>query len=328
MFTAANPGIPAGGFIGESKFDILRAHAGGTDRTARAGLVPGGTTHARRLAIVSSFMERLGLEFPVVIKPDQGQRGTGVAIVRSSAELESPITCIAGDAIVQEYVPGLEFGVFYYRHPAEARGHIFSITEKRFPAVIGDGRSTLDDLILADDRAVCLQRVHRRVHRAHLNQVPDRGVSIPLVEIGSHCRGSLFLDASHLVTPALERAFDAIAQSSGFYFGRFDVRTASVEDFTAHGQFRILELNGVTSESTNIYDPGNSLLTAYRVLAAQWRLAFEIGAENRRRGVAVTPLPALWRLILEYRRQARLVPRDTRSHATDAASGLNAQVPA
>jgi membrane protein DedA with SNARE-associated domain len=328
VFTAANPDIPAGGFIGESKFEILRALAAGNGKVARAGLVPGGTSPARRLSIAGAFMERLGLDFPVVIKPDQGQRGTGVAIVRSTAELESRLGDIAGDAIVQEYVPGLEFGVFYYRHPAESRGHIFSITEKRFPAVIGDGRSTLDDLILADDRAVCMRTLHCQVHRARLTHVPARGETVALVEIGSHCRGSLFLDGRHLITPAVEQAFDAVAQNSGFYFGRFDVRAASVEDFLERGEFRILELNGVTSESTNIYDPGHGLWSAYRVLAAQWRLAFEIGAENRRRGVAVTPLPGLWRLIREYRRQARLAPRDTRSHTADAAAGLNAQVPA
>jgi len=248
--------------------------------------------------------------------------------VRSSEELESRIRDIAGDAIVQEYVAGLEFGVFYYRRPAESRGHVFSITEKRFPSVVGDGRSTLDELILTDDRAMCMSPLHRRMHRARLTHAPAKGETVPLVEIGSHCRGSLFLDAGRLITPALEQAVDAVAQSAGFYFGRFDVRAASVEGFTERGEFRILELNGVTSESTNIYDPGRGLWSAYRVLAAQWRLAFEIGAENHRRGVAVTPLAGLCRLVREYRRQARLVPGDTRGHAADAASGLNAQVPA
>jgi membrane protein DedA with SNARE-associated domain len=326
VFTAANPDIPAGGFVGESKFDILRALAAGSDKVARAGLVPGGTTAARRFSIARSIMDRLALDFPVVVKPDQGQRGSGVAIVRSSAELESALACIAGDAIVQEYAAGLEFGVFYYRHPAHSRGRIFSITEKRFPAVIGDGRSTMEDLILADDRAVCLQHVHRNAHAAHLDRVPGPGEPVPLVEIGSHCRGSLFLDASHLVTATLERAVDAIAQSSGFYFGRFDVRAASVEEFAARGTFRILELNGVTSESTNIYDPGYGLFTAYRVLSAQWRLAFDIGAENHRRGVPTTSLAGLWRLFRRFRRDSRVRRPDTACGTTDVFQRVRAQV--
>jgi len=309
VFTAANPDIPGGGFIGESKFDILRGLSDSGDLVARAALVSASTSHERRLAIARGFMERSGLTFPVVIKPDQGQRGSGVAIVRSDGELSARIAGVTRDLIIQEYVPGLEFGVFYYRRPSDSRGRIFSITEKRFPAVWGDGRRTLEDLILADDRAVCLEHIHRRVHKASLNRVPKAGETVQLVEIGSHCRGSLFLDATHLVTPELEAAFDAVAQRfGGFYFGRFDVRAPSVEEFSMKAQFRIIELNGVSSEATNIYDPTNTVWTAYRVLRAQWRLAFEIGEENRRRGIAPTPVVDLLSLVRQYRRVARVHP--------------------
>ncbi len=306
VFTAANPDIPGGGFIGESKFEILRRLSRTPNRVARAALVPGDAPPDRRAAIARAFMDHARLSLPVVVKPDQGQRGAGVAIVRSERDLDAAIASLTGDIIVQEYIPGLELGVFYYRHPHERRGRIFSITEKRFPSVQGDGRSTLEALILADERAVCLSPVHARVHAAHLHRVPGYGESVPLVEIGSHCRGALFLDASHLVTPALEDAFDAVAQEfGGFYFGRFDVRTPSLADFTERSVFTVLELNGVTSESTNIYDPGHSLWRAYRVLAAQWRLAFEIGAENRRRGVMPASLLELVRLGRRYRQHAR-----------------------
>jgi hypothetical protein len=333
VFTAANPDIASGGFIGESKFDILRGLSGSAGHVARAALVPGDTTIDRQLSIARGFMERLRLTFPVVVKPDQGQRGSGVAIAHSEAELESRIADLRGDIIIQEYVAGLEFGVFYYRHPGEKRGRIFSMTEKRFPAVHGDGQSTLEELILSDDRAVCLQHLHRRVHRAHLSRVPGPGESVPLVEIGSHCRGSLFLDASYLITPALEGAFDAVAQSfGGFYFGRFDVRTPSIDAFTGKAEFSILELNGVTSESTNIYDPRNGVWTAYRVLAAQWKLAFEIGAANRRRGVAPTSPRGLWRLARQYRRARHSDQSGTRANLPDRRSGassrLRAQAPA
>ena len=63
--------------------------------------------------------------------------------------------------------------------------------------------------------------------------------------------------------------------------------------------FKVVELNGVTSEATHIYDPANGLLAAYRVLFKQWRLAFEIGALCRARGARVTPLFEL--LTLTYR---------------------------
>ncbi|HKZ01038.1 MAG TPA: hypothetical protein VJ180_02305, partial [Pyrinomonadaceae bacterium] len=59
------------------------------------------------------------------------------------------------------------------------------------------------------------------------------------------------------------------------------------------------ELNGVTSEATSIYDPQNSPFAAYRVLFTQWRIAFEIGAENRRLGAKPASLLQLGRLVLE-----------------------------
>jgi hypothetical protein len=85
-------------------------------------------------------------------------------------------------------------------------------------------------------------------------------------------------------TPALRSAVDSVARRfSGFYFGRFDVRSESVEQFQ-RGSFEVLELNGVSAEATHIYDPSVTLLEAYRVLCHQWRIAFEIGAINRQQG--------------------------------------------
>jgi hypothetical protein len=119
---------------------------------------------------------------------------------------------------------------------------------------------------------------------------------VQLVELGSHCRGAIFLDGGRLKTPQLEAAIDRISRGfRGFYFGRYDVRAASADEFRA-GLFRVLELNGVSSEATHIYDPAVSLLGAYRVLFEQWRMAFEIGAENRDRGFHPAGVSDLLRL--------------------------------
>ena len=110
---------------------------------------------------------------------------------------------------------------------------------------------------------------------------------------------------------ALEARFDAIGKGfEGFFFGRFDVRLTrnaddGIEAFRAGRGFKILELNGVTSEATHIYHPGTPLTTAYRVLMQQWRIAFEIGEENHRRGAPLTSLRALIQLTREYRRTSR-----------------------
>ena len=99
---------------------------------------------------------------------------------------------------------------------------------------------------------------------------------------------SVFLDGGELRTPELEHAVDEIAQGyAGFYFGRFDVRAESAAALS-RGEFRILELNGVTSEAAHIYDARHSVFTGWRTIASQWGMAYEIGAVNAARGARVS----------------------------------------
>jgi hypothetical protein len=277
LFTAANPGIPSGGFVGESKSAILA----NLDRVPDFILVPKALPETMRIRAARDFMAGRRLSFPIVFKPDVGERGTGVAIVRSDRELASYLAFATGDTIVQKYVAGMEFGIFYYRLPGQSEGRIFSITEKSFPAVVGDGSSTITELVLRDDRAVCLASLYLGRLKRSADDVPAAGESVPLTELGSHCRGAVFLNGATLETAALRSAVDAAARRfSGFYIGRFDVRSESVEQLQ-RGRFEVLELNGVSAEATHIYDPSVTVLEAYRALFRQWRIAFEIGARNR-----------------------------------------------
>src|SRR5581483_1817313 len=141
LFTAANPGIPSGGFVGESKSAIL----------SRLMRVPEWTTAAHPEAVYD-FMSRRELSYPVVLKPDVGERGSRVVIAHQAADVLAYFETAAPKTIVQKYVAGMEFGVFYHRHPAEPEGRIFSITEKHLPAVVGDGASTIRELVLRDER--------------------------------------------------------------------------------------------------------------------------------------------------------------------------------
>jgi hypothetical protein len=143
-------------------------------------------------------------------------------------------------------------------------------------------------------------------HADRLWDVPGAGEKVGLVELGTHCRGAVFLDGGWIKTDALEAAIDRICRDfDGFYFGRFDIRAPNVEDFRQGRNFRVIELNGVTSEATNIYDPKNSLLDAYKILFAQWRIAFAIGAQNRARGFRPTPVRTLLKWVIAYREQSQ-----------------------
>jgi membrane protein DedA with SNARE-associated domain/pimeloyl-ACP methyl ester carboxylesterase len=281
-FTAVNPAIPHGGISGESKADILH-------HLAKSGCV------APFVSLPTDTPDRLRLirknlpNFPLVVKPDVGERGTGVVIVRDDAALIREIENRQEDTIVQTYLEGAEFGVFYIRHPQENRGRIFSITIKKMTAVTGDGVKSLEELILDDERAYLSQQYFRQLYQDRLTEIPAAGERVVLANLGSHCRGALFLDGAHLITPALEDEMERIARCfNGFYFGRFDLRCPDEDALTRGEGIRLIELNGVTSEATHIYHPHTPLLVGYRTLISQWRQAYDIGLANAAQGAHVS----------------------------------------
>ena len=103
-----------------------------------------------RIARAQAFA---GEAYPVVLKPDIGSRGRGVAVIRDEAALIGYLQHAPGDVLVQRYVGGEEYGLFVYRAPDDGRPVLYSITHKCFPRVLGDGRRTLVELIAADPRA-------------------------------------------------------------------------------------------------------------------------------------------------------------------------------
>ena len=313
LFTAANPAIPGGGFVGESKGAILQGLAHAPGQVARWELIPAALPAADRLARADSFLARHELGYPVVLKPDTGERGSGVRVIRTPEELGVYLARAGGDTLIQEYVEGREFGVFYYRYPGDPRGRIFSITDKRIPVVTGDGSRTLETLILADDRAVCMAPLFLARHQARLLEVPAAGQRVALGDLGNHCQGAIFHDGSHLVSKELETAIEVLASGyDGFFFGRFDLRVPDETDLTAGRNLKVLELNGASSEATHIYDPRHGPRAAWRTLREQWRILFAIGERNRCAGVRPLTIAEFLRAYAFHRRQVEAHPDEVR----------------
>ena len=238
------------------------------------------------------------LSFPVVIKPDRGERGKDVRILDDEAELEVELQKLKHDTIIQEYVSGLEFGIFYLRHPEAANGSIVSLNRKLMISVEGDGTRTLEELILHDSRAVLSYRYFFRIFQDRLMEIPEAGECVALAKIGTHCRGSLFLEGADLITPELENEVDRIAKHfKGFYLGRFDIRCPSESDLKRGINLSIIELNGVTSEPTHIYHPHTPLRMGLKIVIKQWKKAHKFGLINIGNGACVSSFREILKIL-------------------------------
>jgi len=308
--TVANPGIFTGGMIGESKMATLRElMQSSPEFTAEAELLSGASAE-ERLASLRAICARRGLGYPFILKPDIGQRGAGIKLVRNEGQAEAYLRQTTAPLLVQRYVPGPhEVGIFYYRFPSEPQGHIFAITEKDFPVLTGDGRSTLEALVWRDPRARFMADKYLARLESRRSEVLPAGETVRLVEAGNHAQGCIFRDGMHLCTPQLLERIDAISKGvPGFNIGRYDIRYSELSSLQAGLDFQIIELNGAASEATSIYDARHSLLDAYRVLFRQWDLVYGIGAANRSLGHQPAALWPVWRTWREYSRASESYP--------------------
>jgi hypothetical protein len=283
FFSASNPGIEMGGMFGESKFDILQKIP---SRYVAKSIRVSMNLSAE---FVLENLDKNGFSLPVIFKPDLGERGHMVKKITNKEQIEQYLKKIKVDFIAQEFVDlPLEFGIFYARNPKEENGMVTSVVTKEMLCVIGDGKSTLEELILNKDRAKLQWEKLREVFNKELQKILLDGEKKELVSIGNHCLGTTFLNGNHLINKQLNSTFDNISkQIDGFYFGRFDLRCNSVEDLYK-GNIKIMELNGCGAEPAHIYQPGYSLFKALGELFAHWRAIFIIARENKKRGIPYT----------------------------------------
>jgi hypothetical protein len=287
--TVANPYITTGGLCGESKLDILRqVGSEGRDLLARStGFTPLGRDPDADATLAEQAMAAENLSYPVVAKPDIGCNGTGVRLLNHRDDTRRYVSAFpAGERVIlQELIDHPhEAGLFYVRLPGKP-GRITSVTLKRPPIVTGDGRSTLQQLILADARAGRVPHLYLDRLRSRLREVPRQGETVRLVFVGNHCKGSIFENGERLITADLTAAMDRLAQSMPeFHFGRIDVRFASTAGLLRGEGFRVIEINGVGSEATHVWDPRTKLLEAWRAQFFHYGAAYRIGAANRARG--------------------------------------------
>jgi len=281
FFTASNPSIEMGGLFGESKFRILKNIP--KRYVAQSILIQRPITDIE----LWQQIESAGLQFPLIFKPDLGERGYQVKKINSKEDAITYCKNFRFNFLVQEWINlPLEFGVFYRRFPQQAKGEVFSITGKEFLSVTGDGKKTLAQLIQEKDRAKLQWKKLSERWQEKLDKVINADEKFVLNTIGNHSLGTLFTNCNHLIDEELNQSFDTISkQIPGFYYGRFDLRCQTIEDLKA-GRVMIMELNGCGAEPAHIYQPGYSFFKAAFEIVSHWKNIYDIATQNKMNGIA------------------------------------------
>ncbi|MEM7691232.1 MAG: hypothetical protein AAF194_02145 [Pseudomonadota bacterium] len=288
----ANYALDHGELALGSKYDTQMAFA--QDRfPATLRLSPS----ASSFSDAQSFATQHG--FPLIVKPEIGSVGKGVGKVKNLDQLKQLIDNLHTAHLLQAFVEyPCEFGVFYVRK--RGKGEITGINQKHFPEVEGNGVDTLASLAARHERFSKHWPMFLKDH--DLTCVPKEGERVRLSYIGSHTMGCKFTNDSELASAKLLDALEEVCASQpGFNFGRLDVRSPSRQTLR-EGKFVIIEVNGVASLPTHMFDPKHRLGDGYRIFLAHARHLVEVAAEHRKKPMDLLPLLQLLR---KARRNAR-----------------------
>ncbi|HZY79042.1 MAG TPA: hypothetical protein VFE50_05925 [Cyclobacteriaceae bacterium] len=280
FFTPSNPGITFGGFLGETKRDSYRH------------LPPGSYPKSIYISPRSTFPDvksdvaANGFRFPFVVKPDVGMMGFMFRKIESFDQLRQYHAAMRSDYIVQEYSEyPVEISVFYYRFPGEAKGHISGVVRKECMSVIGDGTSTLRQLIINYPRARFRTKELFSKHSGRLDDILEKDQEFVLSDALNLSRGGRLVSLEREIDDQLIRVFDNL--SDQFYYGRYDIKCTSLDDLKQGKNFTILEYNGCGGEPHHVYGDGSSFFRACWVLASHWHALYRISKLNRDKGIKV-----------------------------------------
>jgi len=285
FFSSSNPTITFGGFEGESKKEMYDQLPENSYPETIYIL------HDLPFEEVKKRVAENGFTYPFVVKPDVGMKGILFRKIEDEEQFEKYHHRMPVEYIVQSLIElPVEVSVFYYRHPSEKNGTISGMIQKELLEVTGDGTKTLWELILQHPRAKFRleEMQHRHEHRLH--RVIPLGHTFYLSYAGNHNRGARFINLFHEVDEKLLKVFDDLSHyTDKFYYGRYDIKCASLADLKEGKNYSIIEFNGCGAEPNHIYDNGMSLPSAYAEILKHWKALYRISKYNHEHGTPYWP---------------------------------------
>lgn len=299
-FTAVNPKWYLGGFVGEPKIEIQQTFEDNENLFPKTLFLPKKTTLEQAIPMIHEFVQKYKLQYPLMFKPNVGEKGNGIIKIKEPSQWQKIFKQpLQTDFLVQEFIDlPCELGVFVIRNPETQKPYIFSITHKTILSVTGDGKNNLKTLIETHPRAWLMRTFFFDKHTEKLNNIIPENEIYEIGDLGNHCKGALFQDGKMYNTPALYKFIcDICDKNKDFHYGRVDVK---MDSLTHPTKFKLIEVNGTTSESTNMYDPKYTLLDAYRISFKHWKAQADIAKHNIKNGVRPMPFIKTLKAIFEH----------------------------
>ncbi len=276
FFSASNPKIKNGGFLMESKKEIYD--------TMPDAFYPKTIFCEAEIPVndLKKLITKNKINFPLIVKPDIGLRGLKVELLNNEDDLICYTKKNNVNFLIQKFVNyDNEIGIFYYRIPGEKKGNISGIVGKKFVTVVGDGQSTIEELLWKEDRYLLQLDALKVTLGKSIYTILSAGERRVIIPIGNHSRGSKFIDLTFMVNQKLIDTIDSLCKEiPEFYYGRLDIKFNSWEELCDGKRFSIIEVNGAGSEPTHIYDPKHSLFFVWKEIIHHWHLLFKISKMN------------------------------------------------
>ncbi len=305
FFSSSNPTITFGGFEGEGKKEMYDQLP--TDLIPRTIYI----LHDLPFEVVKKNITDAGFQFPFIVKPDIGMKGILFRRISDWNQLEKYHNKIPVEYIVQDLVIlPVEVSVFYYRYPWEKNGVVSGFIDKELLQVTGNGTSDLRQLILDHPRAKFRMEEMEHRHGHRFDRILPEGEIFYLSYAGNHNRGAHFTNLHKEIDADLHKVFDELSHyNNQFFYGRYDIKTHSIEDLKRGRNFVILEFNGCGAEPNHIYDCGMNLWKAYSVIIQHWSALSKISRYNNKQGVPYWSFMKGYRFLKESKKHFQLLEK-------------------
>jgi hypothetical protein len=298
FFTPSNPKLTFGGLEGEPKremYDLLPLELYPTT----INILPQ-TAFNEVLAAISKAQ----IVYPFIVKPEIGGQGILLRKIDDEAALQYYHTRNKFEYIVQQMVHyPIEVSVFHIRKPNEQKGIVTGFLHKIPMNVVGNGESTLQQLVEQHPKASKRAGELHSKHAANWEKVLAKGEKYPLSYAANHNRGAQFVDLKEHIDDNLVAVFDTLSlQINDFFYGRYDIMCNSIEDLKQGKNYSILEYNGCGAEPNHFYDTGYTLRQAHKEILKHWDLLYQISDYNAQQGIKPWPFLKGWRFLRQTKK--------------------------